>query len=59
MVESGLSEYGYAPDLFVTRVFGTYRKTHNDGVFDACTPEMRAAPKAGIITGLPDAYGRA
>lgn len=58
MVENSLKAYGYAPDPFVTRVFGTYRKTHNDGVFDAYTPEMRAARKAGIITGLPDAYGR-
>ncbi|MEU2744911.1 formate C-acetyltransferase [Streptomyces collinus] len=58
MVENGLKAYGYEPDPFVTKVFGTYRKTHNDGVFDAYTPEMRAARKAGIITGLPDAYGR-
>ncbi|MFC7263364.1 formate C-acetyltransferase [Streptomyces lutosisoli] len=58
MVENSLKAYGYEPDPFVTRVFGTYRKTHNDGVFDAYTPEMRAARKAGIITGLPDAYGR-
>ncbi|MCF3131856.1 formate C-acetyltransferase [Streptomyces olivochromogenes] len=58
MVENGLGAYGYTPDPFVTKVFGTYRKTHNDGVFDAYTPEMRAARKAGIITGLPDAYGR-
>ncbi|GAA2271958.1 formate C-acetyltransferase [Streptomyces atrovirens] len=58
MVENGLKAYGYKPDPFVTRVFGTYRKTHNDGVFDAYTPEMRAARKVGIITGLPDAYGR-
>ncbi|WP_055614258.1 formate C-acetyltransferase [Streptomyces phaeochromogenes] len=58
MVENGLKAYGYEVDPFVTRVFGTYRKTHNDGVFDAYTPEMRAARKAGIITGLPDAYGR-
>lgn len=58
MVENGLAAYGYEVDPFVTRVFGTYRKTHNDGVFDAYTPEMRAARKAGIITGLPDAYGR-
>ncbi|MET9295814.1 formate C-acetyltransferase [Streptomyces sp. NPDC003077] len=57
-VENGLRAYGYAPDPFVTRVFGTYRKTHNDGVFDAYTPEMLRARKAGIITGLPDAYGR-
>ncbi|MGA4837613.1 formate C-acetyltransferase [Streptomyces sp. G45] len=58
MVENGLRAYGYEPDPFVTKVFGTYRKTHNDGVFDAYTPTMRAARKAGIITGLPDAYGR-
>ncbi|MFF6783700.1 formate C-acetyltransferase [Streptomyces sp. NPDC012510] len=58
MVENGLKAYGYKADPFVTRVFGTYRKTHNDGVFDAYTPEMRAARKAGVITGLPDAYGR-
>ncbi|WP_316744478.1 formate C-acetyltransferase [Streptomyces sp. MK7] len=58
MVENGLKAYGYEPDPFVTKVFGTYRKTHNDGVFDAYTPGMRAARKAGIITGLPDAYGR-
>ncbi|WP_405987941.1 formate C-acetyltransferase [Streptomyces sp. NBC_00986] len=58
MVENSLRAYGYESDPFVARVFGTYRKTHNDGVFDAYTPEMRAARKAGIITGLPDAYGR-
>jgi formate C-acetyltransferase len=58
MVDNGLKAYGYEPDPFVTKVFGSYRKTHNDGVFDAYTPEMRAARKAGIITGLPDAYGR-
>ncbi|MEV5901707.1 formate C-acetyltransferase [Streptomyces sp. NPDC052127] len=58
MVENGLKAYGYQADPFVTRVFGTYRKTHNDGVFDAYTPEMRTARKVGIITGLPDAYGR-
>ncbi|MFG1807740.1 formate C-acetyltransferase [Streptomyces sp. NPDC049040] len=58
MVENGLRAYGYEPDPSVTKVFGTYRKTHNAGVFDAYTPEMRRARKAGIITGLPDAYGR-
>ncbi|WP_328500577.1 formate C-acetyltransferase [Streptomyces sp. NBC_00457] len=58
MVENGLKAYGYRPHPFVMKVFGTYRKTHNAGVFDAYTPEMRAARKAGIITGLPDAYGR-
>ncbi len=58
MVENGLKAYGYEPDPFVTKVFDTYRKTHNAGVFDAYTPTMRAARKVGIITGLPDAYGR-
>lgn len=58
MVQSSLRAYGYEPDPFVTRVFGSYRKTHNEGVFDAYTPQMRAARKAGVITGLPDAYGR-
>ncbi|MFE6287071.1 formate C-acetyltransferase [Streptomyces sp. NPDC057877] len=58
MVENGLRAYGYEPDPLVQKVFGSYRKTHNAGVFDAYTPAMRAARKAGIITGLPDAYGR-
>ncbi|WP_062643513.1 formate C-acetyltransferase [Streptomyces maremycinicus] len=58
MVQNGLEAYGYEADPFVTKVFGTYRKTHNDGVFDAYTPAMRTARKVGIITGLPDAYGR-
>ncbi|MDR6975911.1 formate C-acetyltransferase [Streptomyces sp. 3330] len=58
MVQSGLKAYGYEADPFVTKVFGTYRKTHNDGVFDGYTPAMRTARKVGIITGLPDAYGR-
>ncbi|MGV9574178.1 pyruvate formate lyase family protein, partial [Streptomyces nigra] len=58
MVENGLKAYGYEPAPFVTKVFDTYRKTHNAGVFDAYTPAMRAARKVGIITGLPDAYGR-
>jgi len=58
MVENSLKAYGYEADPFVTKVFGTYRKTHNDGVFDAYTPTMRTARKVGIITGLPDAYGR-
>ncbi|MEW5533868.1 formate C-acetyltransferase [Streptomyces virginiae] len=58
MVDNALRAYGFEPDPFVTKVFGTYRKTHNDGVFDAYTPEMLSARRAGIITGLPDAYGR-
>ncbi|GAA0223151.1 formate C-acetyltransferase [Cryptosporangium japonicum] len=58
MVENGLAAYGYRLDPGVRTVFTTYRKTHNDGVFDAYTPRIRAARKAGIVTGLPDAYGR-
>lgn len=58
MVESGLRAYGFEPDPRVAEMFTKYRKTHNDGVFDAYTPQILAARKAGIITGLPDAYGR-
>lgn len=58
MSEKALSEYGYAIDPKVEEIFTKYRKTHNQGVFDAYTEEMRAARKAAIITGLPDAYGR-
>ncbi|MFG2006216.1 formate C-acetyltransferase [Spirillospora sp. NPDC048911] len=58
MVEAGLAAYGYELDPQVRKTFAEYRKTHNDGVFDAYTPEILRARKAGIITGLPDAYGR-
>lgn len=58
MVESGLAAYGYEVDPVVREIFTKYRRTHNAGVFDAYTDQMRAARKAGIITGLPDAYGR-
>jgi formate C-acetyltransferase len=58
MVESGLRAYGYEPDPHVAEIFTRYRKTHNDGVFDAYTPAIRAARRSGLITGLPDAYGR-
>jgi formate C-acetyltransferase len=58
MVESGLAAYGYDVDPLVKEIYTRYRRSHNDGVFDAYTPEMRAARRAGIITGLPDAYGR-
>lgn len=58
MVEVGLEAYGYEFDDKVNEFYKKYRKTHNDGVFDAYTPEMRAARSAGIVTGLPDAYGR-
>ncbi|NUW39509.1 formate C-acetyltransferase [Nonomuraea rhodomycinica] len=58
MVESGLAAYGYKLDPTVKDIFSKYRKTHNDGVFDAYTPEILAARRSGVITGLPDAYGR-
>ncbi len=58
MVEDGLAAYGYDVDPMVREIFTRYRRTHNDGVFDAYTPQMKAARRAGIITGLPDAYGR-
>ena len=58
MVEAGLAAYGYDVDPMVREIFTRYRRTHNDGVFDAYTPQMKAARRAGIITGLPDAYGR-
>lgn len=58
MVETSLKTYGYELDPRVEEIFTKYRKTHNDGVFDAYTAEILRARKAGIITGLPDAYGR-
>src|SRR4051794_8193919 len=58
MVESGLRAYGFEPDPRTREIFTKYRKTHNDGVFDAYTPEILTARRAGVITGLPDAYGR-
>ncbi|WP_432971494.1 formate C-acetyltransferase [Dactylosporangium sp. CA-233914] len=58
MVENGLRAYGYELDPAVREIFTRYRKTHNDAVFDAYTPQILAARKAHIITGLPDAYGR-
>ena len=58
MVESALKEYGYELDPAIGEHFNEYRKTHNQGVFDAYTKETRAARSAGLLTGLPDAYGR-
>lgn len=57
MVRNSLAAYGREMDPEIETVF-QYRKTHNDGVFDVYTPQMRAARKSGVITGLPDAYGR-
>ena len=58
MVESSLNAYGYEIDPQMKEIFTKYRKTHNQGVFDAYTPDIRAARHAGLLTGLPDAYGR-
>jgi formate C-acetyltransferase len=58
MAKSACEAYGYQMSEEVEKVFTDFRKTHNQGVFDAYTDEMMLARKAGIITGLPDAYGR-
>ena len=58
MAQQACREYGYEVDPEVVEIFTKYRKTHNQGVFDAYTPEMRLARHAAILTGLPDAYGR-
>ncbi|MDP4089892.1 MAG: formate C-acetyltransferase, partial [Bacillota bacterium] len=58
MVEQSLDAYGYELDEDIHKYFSLFRKTHNQGVFDAYTDEIRAARSAGLMTGLPDAYGR-
>ncbi|MBQ8012718.1 MAG: formate acetyltransferase, partial [Oscillospiraceae bacterium] len=58
MAQTSCAAYGYEVDKEVVDIFTKYRKTHNQGVFDAYTPEMRLARKSAILTGLPDAYGR-
>lgn len=58
MAESALKMYGYEIDPRTKEIFTKYRKTHNDGVYDAYTPEMLLARKSHILTGLPDTYGR-
>ena len=58
MSEQALNMYGYELDPEIKYIFTHYRKTHNDGVYDAYTPEMRRARTAHILTGLPDTYGR-
>ena len=58
MVLSALKTYGYEPDPHIVDVFTKYRKTHNDGVFDAYTEDIRRCRSSHILTGLPDAYGR-
>ena len=58
MVENSLNAYGYEIDPITKEIFSRYRKTHNEGVFSAYTDDMKAVRKSGIVTGLPDAYGR-
>ena len=58
MAEEACETYGYTPDPELHKIFTEYHKTHNQGVFDAYTPEMRLIRKNKIVTGLPDTYGR-
>src|SRR5215204_2938640 len=58
MVLNALKAYGYKPDRYVVETFTKYRKTHNEGVFDAYTADVRRCRSSHILTGLPDAYGR-
>ncbi|HWP17431.1 MAG TPA: pyruvate formate lyase family protein, partial [Xanthobacteraceae bacterium] len=58
MVEAGLKAAGIEADAAVHETLTKYRKSHNDGVFDTYTPEIQRCRRSGIITGLPDAYGR-
>ena len=58
MVENGLKAAGFEADPLVHEAFTKYRRSHNDGVFDAYTPEIMRCRSSGIITGLPDSYGR-
>jgi formate C-acetyltransferase len=58
MVLNSLEAYGYKPDPHLVEAFTKYRKTHNEGVFDAYTADIRACRSSHVLTGLPDAYGR-
>src|SRR3954463_16191840 len=58
MVTGGLEAFGYTPDPRVIETFTKYRKTHNSGVFDAYTADVRRCRSSHVLTGLPDAYGR-
>jgi formate C-acetyltransferase len=58
MVANALKTYGYKPEPHVVETFTKYRKTHNEGVFDAYTADVRRCRSSHILTGLPDAYGR-
>jgi len=58
MVQNSLDAYNYKMDPKIAEIYSSYRKTHNQGVFDVYSPEIRACRKSHVITGLPDAYGR-
>ena len=58
MLKNALDAYGLKMDPEMEERFNEYRKTHNQGVFDAYTKEMRTVRSVGLLTGLPDAYGR-
>jgi formate C-acetyltransferase len=58
MVTNGLEAFGFTPDPHVVEIFSKYRKTHNSGVFDAYTADVRRCRSSHVLTGLPDAYGR-
>ena len=58
MAETSAKSYGYEINPKISEIYSKYRKTHNQGVFDVYTDDIRAARRAGIVTGLPDAYGR-
>jgi len=58
MVLTSLKAYGYEPDPHIVEIFTKYRKTHNEAVFDAYTPDIRRCRSSHVLTGLPDAYGR-
>lgn len=58
MAEQACTTYGYQPSEKLYEIFHKYCKTHNDGVFDAYTPEMKLVRHNHILTGLPDTYGR-
>src|SRR3954447_18986828 len=58
MVKNGLEAYGFTASTKLEETFPNLRKTHNDGVFDVYTEEMLRCRKSGVITGLPDSYGR-
>ena len=58
MVEGGMEAFGFKPDPQVHEIWTKYRKDHNQAVFDAYSPDIMAARKSGVVTGLPDAYGR-